>query len=310
MKKKIALLLATTMVAALLLSMGAASAVASKTIYFDYYENYYPYPAITDYTLTPSTTITEGQVFSYSQINSYGFNIMGVKPGSPTSIAYWDGNSRLSILVTRKSSAATPYPTYYYGSGIVGYTGANQYIYLANGDYVYASLEVANPLPNIPVGTICPLSSGHLGGLLPSNTHLTFSSSNPAIASTTGAIIYGNNPGTAKLYVYYDNSLIIVKDITVGGSGALPGSIVTADDNLKIGPTTFLAVKGKSYKFSNCRLDGAVVSPTSLRWESSNTSIATVSKSGVVRTRKAGSVVITAETTDGENSASVEFIVR
>lgn len=313
MKKRIALLVAVTMVAVLLLSMGTAMA-ATKTVTLNYVD-YYSGAVVTDYLLATSVTLDDQPdtehvrnpwSISYSEISSYKYNIHGVASGSPSYITLTDSNTVMTIRVTAKSDV-NPTPTYYYDAyGSYG----GRVLTLGYGDYVYESIELANPLAYIAPGTTLALTAAHLGGLSPTNTHLTFSTSNSAVATTLGPIILGNYAGTCKLNVYYNGSLIIIKDIVVTGTSYYNGgSIVTADDDLRIGPASFNAKKGRSYKFTNIRLDGVSISPTKLRWESSNTKIATVSKSGVVRTRKVGSVVITAETTDGENSASIDFIV-
>jgi len=317
MKKRIALFVAVAMVAVMILSLGTASAALPPKNVTVKYIDYYSGATLSGFSLVNPIEIKEGQTIYYSNIFSYGYNMVAVPTGSPTSLSYatalGDGSVEMTIRVTSKSDP-NPYPTYYNGYNYNGYNYNGEMLTLGYGDYVYASIEAANPIPAIPAGTTYFITALNLGSLSPSNSHLTFATSNSTVASINGPFIVGNYPGTAKLYVYYNGNMIITKDVVVTSSSyptyTNNGSIVSADDNLVIGPTSFNALKGKSYKFKNIRLDGDVISASSLRWESSNTSIATVSKSGVVRTRKAGTVVITAETKDGENSASIDFTVR
>lgn len=134
-----------------------------------------------------------------------------------------------------------------------------------------------------------------------SDKTLTFTSSNPdvAIVTSTG-MITAMGEGTATITAKTKDGSNITKTCKV--TVAYPVTSVSLDKTsmkLQVGKKlTLKATVNPSYATN-----------TEVSWKSSNTSIATVSTTGVITAKKAGTVVITVTTKDGKKTATCKITV-
>ena len=167
----------------------------------------------------------------------------------------------------------------------------------------------------VPVGsvTVSPATaSTHIGstttlaatvkdqnGTVVTNRVVTWSSSNPAIATVAGGVVTGVKAGTATITATSEGksgtAAVTVTGIPVGSVTVTPASkslLVTQNFALSV------TVKDST---------GAVVTDRPVTWSSSNTSVATVSSAGVVTAVAPGSATITAtsETKSGTSAVTV-----
>lgn len=303
MKRRIALYLVFSMIVVMLMGMVTASADSYKiNVVNIMYRDYYTGASISTYILPSTVELVEGETLNPVGYDNSYYNLISSSPAYVTfDPAIY--NQAMTVYVSPKTSATTTVSNFLTGQNI------NLGFY---GDAIDSKIEIANPIPTIPVYQSVSITSQNLGGLLPTNTRLYFSTTNMSIASVSGTSINGNDVGSCKLLVYYNNSLLLSKNIVVAALTDLTPTptIANTASGLSIGPAYINALKGKCYRFKNTKLNGTAISPSTLKWKSSNTKIATVSKTGIVKTRKAGTVVITAITIDGINSDSIEFIIK
>lgn len=130
---------------------------------------------------------------------------------------------------------------------------------------------------------------------------LTYISSNEAVAtvSSTGMII-GGNTGTATITVKTNDGSNITKTCKVTVSNPVTSvKLSKTSANLVVGKT--LALKAK--------INPSNATNKSVIWATSSKEIATVTSTGVVTAKKAGTVYITVTTKDGNKTAKCKVIV-
>ena len=136
-----------------------------------------------------------------------------------------------------------------------------------------------------------------------SDKSVTWSSSNTTVAtvSSTG-VVSAKKAGTATITVTtIDGGKTATCALTV-----TPATVSVT--GVSLDKTSLALTEGDTYAFT------ATVTPSnatdkSVTWSSSNTSVATVSSSGVVTANKAGTATITVTTTDGGKTASCMLTV-
>ena len=132
------------------------------------------------------------------------------------------------------------------------------------------------------------------------NREVTWSTSNPnVVGMTADGAFYAAGVGTANIIVTSADGITATCVVTVAPIEVTSITLDKTSVNLTKGGTSTLK---------------ATVSPqnatySSVTWSSSNTSVATVSGSGVVTAISGGSAIITATTADGSHSASCTVTV-
>lgn len=143
--------------------------------------------------------------------------------------------------------------------------------------------------------TVLPSNAGEKG--------VNWSSNNPSVASVNSlGLVTAQQAGTATITV-----TTIDGGYTTSCSITVNKKIVTVT-GVSLSPTSVTLTEGDNYQLS------ATVSPSnatdkSVTWLSNNTSVATVSSSGVVTAKKAGSATITVKTNDGGKTATCSVTV-
>jgi uncharacterized protein YjdB len=130
-----------------------------------------------------------------------------------------------------------------------------------------------------------------------------WSSSNPDVAtvSATG-LIKAIGGGSAQIHADYQ-SVRGSATISVSGSVALVGSVTVST------PVTTLAIgQGTQGAVTVLDASGQPLSGQSVAWSSSNTGVATVSKTGYITAAAAGSAVITATAGGKSGSATIDVV--
>ena len=134
-----------------------------------------------------------------------------------------------------------------------------------------------------------------------SNQTLTFVSSNPSVATVTATgMVTAVGEGTATITAY-----------TNDGSGISKSCKVTVSypvSSVKLNKTSAKLQVGKTLVLK-ATIEPSYATNPAVTWKSSNTSIATVSATGVVTAKKAGSVTITVTTKDGKYTATSKITV-
>ena len=133
------------------------------------------------------------------------------------------------------------------------------------------------------------------------NKNVTWSSSNTSVATVSNSgVVTAKTVGSATITVTTSDGGKTAKcSVTV----AVPVSGISLDQ------TALTLFEGENRSLI------ATISPSdatdkSVTWTSSNTSVATVSTSGVVSAKKAGSTVVTVRTTDGAKTATCAVTVK
>lgn len=134
-----------------------------------------------------------------------------------------------------------------------------------------------------------------------SNQTITFTSSNPDVATVTSVgMVIGVGEGNATITANTNDGSKISKTCKVTVS--YPVTSVTLNNTsakLEIGKTLTLEATLNPY----------YATKKNVTWKSSNSSIATVSSTGVVTGKKAGNVNITVTATDGKSTATCKVTV-
>ncbi len=133
------------------------------------------------------------------------------------------------------------------------------------------------------------------------NTNVTWSTGNPAVASVTDGVVKGLSEGTSTITVITeDGNLTASCLVSVTDYHAESVEITPAEtQNLK---------KGETVQLTATVLPSNAINKN-VTWTSSNTAVATVDESGKVSAVGGGEADITASTVDGNRTATVKIYV-
>ena len=227
----------------------------------------------------------------------------------------WSVSGTASASITAQGSYTKNSLRYNYNNGnprfsCYGSTSqlARPAIFVKAGQVVYpSSLSVTTSSSSIAVGGTTQLTVGYT----PTSTtykDVTYSSSNTSVAtvSNTG-LVTGVGNGTATITVTgYDGTKNITAtiDITVSYVYVTGVSITSSSTEVSVGGTLSL----------NATVSPANATNKNVTWSSSNTSVATVSSTGVVTAKAAGETTITVTTvgtkSDGTSHASSTLAIH
>ena len=131
---------------------------------------------------------------------------------------------------------------------------------------------------------------------------ITWKSSDPVVASVSNGVVRSFKAGTTQITASVDGVTSLPCVVTVKTTPVNPVNKVQLDKS------SITIVEGETVTLR------ATVSPSdainkSVTWSSSNTSVATVSASGVVTAKAAGSATITVKTNDGGKTATCSVTV-
>ena len=129
-----------------------------------------------------------------------------------------------------------------------------------------------------------------------SNAQLTWSSSNPSVATVANGVVTGKGDGTATITATTSNGKSATCNVTVS-------SQAIKIDKLTLSGSSVTIYVGNSAKF------GVTISPSNatvrdVKWSSSDSNIATVNQSGIVTGKSAGTTTIVVSTADGSIKAT------
>jgi uncharacterized protein YjdB len=166
-----------------------------------------------------------------------------------------------------------------------------------------ASLAVSPKTATLQVGGKVTLTATarDAGGNVIANAPVSWSTSNPAVATVAQGVVTAVAAGTATIRAtsgsFADSAVITVSTSSTVG----PVASVT------ISPASGIITVGSTQQFSATAKDanGNVVPGQTFQWISSNTTVASVSTTGLVTAKVAGSTTITASTAGKVGSAAV-----
>ena len=132
------------------------------------------------------------------------------------------------------------------------------------------------------------------------NKTVHWESSNPAVASVSAGLVTAKSKGTA----------IITARTGDGGYTATCTVIVSQPvTGISLNQSSISIIKGKTYQLS-ASIQPSGASNRNVTWSSSNSNIATVSSSGKVSAKAAGTATITVTTKDGSKTAKCTVTVK
>lgn len=159
----------------------------------------------------------------------------------------------------------------------------------------YTSLSLTEGQATALYATVIPSNA--------TNKSVTWSSNNTSVATvSSNGVVTAKAPGSATITVITnDGGMTATCYVTVKANTVSVSSV-------SLSPTSLSMVKGWTHTFK------AYISPDNaadktVTWSSSNTSVATVSSSGVVTAQAVGSATITVKTNDGGMTASCDITV-
>lgn len=130
------------------------------------------------------------------------------------------------------------------------------------------------------------------------NKTITWTSSNPTIASVTNGVVTALNKGTTMITATSENGITDQVLITV----KIPAtSIKINESNLKL-------IKGNS-KALTATINPSNTSDNTITWTSSNPSVASIASDGTLIAKNAGKTTITAKAGDKTDSIEVEVVI-
>lgn len=137
--------------------------------------------------------------------------------------------------------------------------------------------------------------------------YITWSSSNPAVATVEDGFVKGIAKGSAVIKASAPGMLDAICQVTVEENGTIiiPPIKVTG---IKVKPSAQMLEAGKSIRLTAEVLPANAANRV-VQWSSSNQGVASVDQNGLVNAKKAGEVVITAKTVDGGKTASCRLKV-
>lgn len=224
-------------------------------------------------------------VFNNDTNNSAGF-------GTGSNSEYVESSSGKDITFTTKNAQYARF-----------YTNGNK----ANSYNHYTEIQVfESPTAVVPTGvtlnkTTDTINVGATDTLTAnvapsdaSNKTITWSSSNPAVASVnTSGTVTGVSAGNATITASTFNGKTATCAVTVKNVDPISVSLNKTTDTIGVGSTDTL----------NATINPANATDKTITWTSSDETVATVSQSGLVTGKSIGAATITAATTNGKTAA-------
>lgn len=187
-------------------------------------------------------------------------------------------------------------------AGGIGGGGANDGTASPGPGAVFINYIEDTPVTNITLSktslTLVPNGIETISAtVIPSNAtdkSITWSSSNPSVATVSNGTITAASPGTAT---------ITARNNASGVSASCSVTVTTPVTGISVTPTTASLNPGGSTQLA-ATISPATATNKTYSWASSNTGVATVNASGLVTAVANGTATITATTADGSHKAS------
>jgi trimeric autotransporter adhesin len=133
-----------------------------------------------------------------------------------------------------------------------------------------------------------------------SNKTVTWTSATPSVATVSGGLVTGVRTGSSR---------ITVRTTDGGFTAFTTVNVFVGVTGVTLNRATVTLRRGATSKLVATVVPGNAVSKN-VTWSSSNTVIATMSSTGIVTARRAGSCVITVRTADGGFTATCAVTVN
>ena len=132
------------------------------------------------------------------------------------------------------------------------------------------------------------------------NKTVHWESSNPAVASVSAGLVTAKSKGTAIITAMTDDG---------GYTATCTVTVSQPVTGISLNQSSISIIKGKTYQLS-ASIQPSGASNRNVTWSSSNSNIATVSSSGKVSAKAAGTATITVTTKDGSKTAKCTVTVK
>ena len=132
------------------------------------------------------------------------------------------------------------------------------------------------------------------------NKTVRWESSNPAVASVSAGLVTAKSKGTA---------IITARTGDGGYTATCTVTVSQPVTGISLNQSSISIIKGKTYQLS-ASIQPSGASNRNVTWSSSNSNIATVSSSGKVSAKAAGTATITVTTKDGSKTAKCTVTVK
>ena len=132
------------------------------------------------------------------------------------------------------------------------------------------------------------------------NKTVRWESSNPAVASVSAGLVTAKSKGTAIITARTDDG---------GYTATCTVTVSQPVTGISLNQSSISIIKGKTYQLS-ASIQPSGASNRNVTWSSSNSNIATVSSSGKVSAKAAGTATITVKTKDGSKTAKCTVTVK
>jgi hypothetical protein len=139
----------------------------------------------------------------------------------------------------------------------------------------------------LPDGTAAQLSATVNAPAGTTNLDVTWSSTNPAVATVSaGGVVTGVSPGTAQI--------VATSAEFPAATGTITVTVTAAVRSVGVAPSTVSVTAGGTQSFSATVVADPGITDLTVTWSSSNTAVATVSAGGLATTLSAGTASIIA----------------
>ena len=132
------------------------------------------------------------------------------------------------------------------------------------------------------------------------NKTVHWESSNPAVASVSAGLVTAKSKGTATITAKTDDG---------GYTATCTVTVSQPVTGISLNQSSISIIKGKTYQLS-ASIQPSGASNRNVTWSSSNSNIATVSSSGKVSAKAAGTATISVTTKDGSKTAKCTVTVK
>ena len=254
-----------------------------------------------DLTLLNVATFDSGSTMQFKKSGSYMSNasafsksissiVVTVSSGAAPTVSY---GSTSSLGSTSTSSSSGSVYTYTLGSGATFFKLANdssavakytsiQINFAASASVAVTGVSLSSSTASVKVGATTSLTAT----VSPSdatNKNVTWSSSDTSVASVSGGVVTGVKAGSATITVTTaDGGLQDTCSVSVSNVEATAVTMSASSASLIVGGTQQLSV---TFTPSNTTDQSGI-------WDSSNTTVATVSDTGLVTAKAAGSTTV------------------